>query len=1070
MRRPGLVFLVPLIVAVLAGAVTLSLYPFVHFAQPRALYWLIALVVLAFVWAHRAQKRRRAQEALMHIRAFERLTSSWSARRDSARFALAALACFLLILAAAQPQWGEQTRRVQRKGTDIAIVLDASRSMLAEDVGPNRMKAATRELTELLDALDGDRVGLVVFAGVAFAQSPLTSDYGAIQLYLDRVNPDSFPAQGTALGVAIQEAHALLTGNGTPEFRRAPNQMILVISDGEDHETNPVHAAKLAQKDGIQVYTVGIGTTSGGRIPLHDARGRFEKYLTDRQGNVVHTRLEDTQLREIATAGGGIYMHYDGLRSTTPNLLAIIDQFDEAYFSSVLRAHYVNRGAFFLWPAFVLLFLALLLDDRPRTARRRRRWPRWMLLSLLFLNASCLDFRYEDPHVRRAIEKAEEGAYDAALEEIERANNDARTQHAFHFNRGRIHDESGQIDAAQEDFLHALGASNPILRVAALIGIGNTLVQQENYRDAITRYTRALLLDPNNAAARRNLEIAHRKLFPLCAALEDTFEPNDRPEDASDLPPASIVGPHASLYTEVSEGDETPPTLTLCSGNEDWFRLPLIGGESMEIDATLRRLRDDNGGPPLPGRIGSRALRMTVVDGRGKVVAVDNGRADDRDRDGNTPAKKLKRHLDLPMLSTENAPYYLFLSAADDLEYSYTLQVRITPPCSALEDGFEPNDRASQAYTLEEGTHTGRLCNDNRDWFQMDLEAGEHLFVDVQAQPPEEDTEPKLRHGFHVGQPPAPPNLRRQEHSERIEWASGERATPSTALWGFATQDDVELNYVMDVHRFAPCPDGNDRFEPNDRPNDAATITADQQEIRHLRLCPNDQDWFLMDLQPKENADENTLRPFSARIDLPDDVSPQHVHVELWDLKTGRRLATSHPVTESSDDENDEISDAPAPDSHAAIATTELPENTEAVILRVYGAETFYHLSFPDTPPPDSEEDGASEDPNDGSDDEPEDDPNAAQGQEDGADEPDTQDNEDASDGEDDAPELSPEDAITADEESIETPQEPPRPSEEEMKRQALLDLLNSLEHDEVNLQLQQALERQPPPPSQNEW
>lgn len=1076
MRRPGLVFLAPLIVAALASLVTLSLYPFVHFAQPNALYWLIALIALAFVWAHRAEKRRHAQSILMNVRAFERLTPTWSARRDSARFSLTALACFLLILAAAQPQWGEETRRVQRRGTDIAIVLDASRSMLAEDAGPNRMKAATRELTELLNALDGDRVGLVVFAGVAFAQSPLTSDYGAIQLYLDRVNPHSIPAQGTALGVAIQEAHTLLTGDNIHDFRRAPNQMILVISDGEDHQTNPVHAAQLAHKDGIQVYTIGIGTAAGGRIPLHGPRGNFESYLTDLNGDVVHTRLEDKQLREIAAAGGGVYMHYDGVRSTTPNLLAIIDQFDEAYFSSALRAHYVNRGAFFLWPAFVLLLLALLLDDRPRAARAPTRWTKWLLLSILLLNTSCLDFRYEDPHVRRAIEHAEAGAYDRALEEIERANKDARTQHAFHFNRGRIHDENNQTDAAQDDFLHALGASNPGLRVASLIGIGNTLVQQENYRDAITRYTRALLLEPNNATARRNLEIAHRKLFPLCAHLEDDLEPNSRPEDASDLPSASIVGPHASLYTDAPDDSESPPTLTLCSGNEDWFRLPVVGGESMEINATLKRLRDDDGGPPLPDRITSRAVRMTVVDGRGKIVAVDNGRDDDRDRDGKTPAKQLKRQLNLSALSLDNAPYYLFLSAVDDLEFSYTLRAHITPPCSALEDDFEPNDRPSQAYAIEEGTHTARLCNDNEDWFQMELAPNEHLFVDIQAQSPEDSSNATVRHGFNTEEN-APPKLQRQTDPQRIEWANTPKPTPASALWGLATQDELELNYAMDVHRFGPCPEGNDRFEPNDRPSDATQITADQREIRHLRLCPNDQDWFLMKLSPAKDANKDALLPFSARIDLPEDASPHHTHVELWDPRTGRRLASSHPIENILDDSLDDTLDGteastldePESPLHAAIATTELPENTEEIMLRVYGAETFYHLSFPDTFPQEDDDSNKPDDEqnqSDGSDD-------AQSQQDDGTsndDEDEEQNEDDRQDGEAPA-DPTPEDTREAGAENIDDANEqPPPPSKEELKRQALIELLNSLEHDEINLQLQQALERQSPPPSQNEW
>lgn len=1068
MKRPGLVFITPLLVAVLALAATLSLYPFVHFARPRALWWLIALVGFAWVWAHRTHRQRQTQLALMHSRAFARLSASWSPRRNSARFSLTALACFFLILASAQPQWGEETRRVQRKGTDIAIVLDASRSMLAEDVGPNRMKAATRELDALLHKLDGDRVGLIVFAGVAFTQSPLTNDYGAIRLYLDRVNPDAIPTQGTALGVAIHEAHRLLTGGNNPDFRRAPNQIMLVISDGEDHQTHPVQAAQVAHDDGIQVYTIGVGTSAGGRIPLHDAQGNFQRYLTDRDGKVVHTQLEDSQLREIAAAGGGAYMHYDGRNSTTPTLTSIINQFDEAYLSSALRSHYVNRGAFFLWPAFLLLILALLLDDRPRSHRPRARWG-FLTLLLVLTQSSCLDFRYEDPHVRRAIESAAREDYDKALEEIERANKDARTQHAFHFNRGRLYSANGDIESAQEDFLAALGASNAALRVAALIGIGNTLVAQEDYRDAITRYTRALTLDPHNVAARKNLEIAHRKLFPRCDDLEDALEPNNRQDQAHELPAASLTGPYASRYAEPS-GEKKPPTLTLCSENDDWLRLPAQGGEAIEVTVKLERLRDDNGGPPLPDRIPSRALRLAIVDAKGKTIASDNGRNDDRDKEGLIPAKNVQRRLELNALPAQNAPYFVHLSAAENLEYAYTIEVKLTPPCHALEDDFEPNDQPSRAFEIEPGDHLARLCNDNKDWFQMHLQPEEHAFVDVTPESNEEVEAPTVRHGFSTDAQNVP-TLSRQTRSERITWSSGEIEKETRALWGFATQDNTELNYHMSVYKFGACPEGNDRFEPNDRPDQAAELSPEQQESRHLRLCPSDQDWFVMPLEPKENSKE--LRPFSAQVEVEPHVALEHVHVELWDPTTGRRLATSHPVeNEAPVDGDDDIQ------PHAVIATTHLAPQSEQVIVRVHGAETFYHLSFPELSPPTPEDDQDNED-SSPDDDETQSDHDSTEQDEDadGADEApqdDTSENDDTSDDTESDGAASADDAASehddanADLSGAERLSE--APSEEELKRQALIDLLNSLEHDEINLQLQQALERDLPAPSQNEW
>lgn len=1083
MKRPALVFLAPLIVAVLTAAATLSLYPFVHFVRPRAFWWVLALIGLAFVWAHRAIRRARAQDALMHSRAFDRVAKSWSPRRDSARFSLIAVACFGLIIAAAQPQWGEQTRHVQRKGTDIVIVLDASRSMLAEDVGPDRMRAATRELSNLLSLLEGDRVGLVVFAGVAFTQSPLTSDYGAIRLYLDRVNPNAIPTQGTAIGDAIKEAHKLLTGGHDSDFRRAPHQMILVVSDGEDHETKPVEAAYEAYKDGILTYTVGVGTAAGGRIPLHDRNGQFERYLTDRDGNVVHTRLEDAQLHQIASAGGGNYMHFDGLNSTVPALASTINRFDEAYLSSTLRAHYVNRGSFFLWPAFLLLFLALLIDDRPRTLRPNKWWNILLVLLVATSISSCLDFRYEDPHVRRAIHKAEDGDYDGALKSIERANTDARTQHAYHFNRGRIYSGLGEVDDAQSDFLNALGASSVPLRVAALIGVGNTLVTQENYRDAITRYTRALLLSPNNNIARHNLEVAHRKQFPLCNALEDRLEPNDRADQASDLPSGSISGPYASLYAPQStmqpntmgnapQDDDEKQTLTLCGGNDDWLKLPLTGGESVDVRAQFLRLREDDGGPPLPDRVPARALRMMIIDAHGKALATDNGRTQDRDENGLVPAKQIRRHIELPAVRPENAPYFLVLSADKNLEYSYDLTVEIIPPCSALEDDFEPNDSPDAAHAIDSGEHRARICNDNEDWFRVDLDENDQLFVDLTPAPGEDAEEVFLRSGFSL-EDGGPIPLVEQTEPGRIAWASGQVASPRTARWGIGSQNNVETEYSMDVFRFGECPEGNDRFEPNDQPNNAAQLTTEQTDIRHLRLCPEDQDWFVMRLDPEENADKEDAQAFSARVDFEETSDTKNVEVELWDPVTGRRLATaqtlpSTPEAQTADDvqpppdqtdENSAGDDNSAAQPRAVIAATTLPAQAEAVIIRVYGDETFYHLSFPDTLPPEEDSSDDSQDQDQGD----EDDASDASRADDSAQEDESQEQEGDQGTEEDEQHTDP---SASEDESIAEP----APSEEEAQRQALLELLNSLEDDKVNLQLQQALEREPRSRPQNEW
>lgn len=1062
MRRPAIVLFVPVLVALISAAVTLILYPFVHFARPKSLWWLLALIALSGAWTWKAHRRRSHAKRFIHDNALSSLIASWSPRRASIRFTLVAIASYALILASAQPQWGEQTRRIQREGIDIVIVLDASRSMLAEDAAPDRLRAATEELDRLLATLDGDRVGLVVFAGLAFTQSPLTTDYGAIRLYLNRVNPEVIPSQGTALGLAIREAHRLLKGGDNPDFRRAPHQLIIVVSDGEDHETNPLQAAAEALDDDIRVFTVGVGTSAGGRIPLRTPRGDFTGYLTDRNDTVVISRLEDQQLQEIAEAGGGAYQRYTGSGSAAAFLSAEIDTFDQAALSSILRAQYVDRGHIFLWPAFLLMFLALMIDERPRN-QRQGRWLNILLVLLILAPLSgCLDFKQRDPHVRRATVLAENGQLDEALETLERANQDAQSQHEFHFNRGRIHEALERFEQAQEDYLFALGAHSQSLRTAATIGLGNALFLQGDYAAAHERYRRALIVDPDNAAARRNLEIAHQHLFPACSQLEDTFEPNNSPTEAQPLPAKSYRGPWADLYAQQAPAPDPTGTeedlqkLTLCGEDNDWFLIPVQGGETLKLSVEFQRLRDDNGGPPLPSKIPPSSVRITLIDQHGEIRAVDQGMPDGDATPTAVNAQRLTRQIHDLRVEASGAPYFLQIAAEAGLEYHYTVQATITPPCSALEDAFEPNDTADTAARIESGEHQAHLCVGNDDWFTRSLQPDEDLFVDLQATPTNETPEPRLQSAFPQRLEDSAPAFQEQSQPGRISWASGTSPAPHTVRWGVATQDDHEGAYTMDVFHFEACPVGNDRFEPNDRPDSATPLTAEQSELRHLRLCPRDEDWFVMQLpEPDEEADD-APRAFSAIAEFTE--ANRNVQIEIWDPRSGHRLAVSERIEHA--DENEDSG------SHAVIAATEIPSDAETIVIRVLGEEGFYHLRFPDTQPP-QPENGESDDPEDGDDDSEADD-QGDDGQGDSNDDEQQEPDEGDESGDDQTDDHSADGED--EEESEEAPAPTPPEADEDAQRRALMQLLESLEDDSFNLQLMQALEREPPSRMQNEW
>ncbi|MEL6180975.1 MAG: VWA domain-containing protein, partial [Myxococcota bacterium] len=279
-------------------------------AHSEALYALLLIPMLIGLYSfHAWWKQQRLHELGEHI-LVRRLVARHSNRKDVLKFTLAILGLALCIIALARPQWGEKPRTLKREGIDIAVALDISRSMLAQDANPSRLRAAKDELSRVLGQLNGDRVGLVVYAGISFAQSPLTGDYGAIRFYLNKLDPDMIPVGGTASGRALIDAVELLTGErlkrgkeeaeptAPSKHKRAKTQLILLITDGEDHQGDPEEAARLAQERGIRIYTIGFGSDKGEPIPMHDDAGNLTGYKKDRQGNTVYTKLNAEQLKK----------------------------------------------------------------------------------------------------------------------------------------------------------------------------------------------------------------------------------------------------------------------------------------------------------------------------------------------------------------------------------------------------------------------------------------------------------------------------------------------------------------------------------------------------------------------------------------------------------------------------------------------------------------------------------------------------------------------------------------------------------------------------------------------------
>jgi Ca-activated chloride channel family protein len=261
------------------------------------LLWIIPAMVIFYLYAFRTRDRLLALFCGKEL--VGELVSDIKKGRRRVKAFLSLLAMAFGIVALTQPQWGYHWEEIKRLGVDIIVAIDVSESMLAEDVKPSRLKRAKREVFDLIEMLEGDRIGLIVFAGTSFVQCPLTLDYGACKMFLDYIDTDLIPVPGTAL------ADAMRTATASFSKRERKSKALILITGGEDHEGEPIEAAKEAKQEGIKIFPIGVGRKEGVPIPLRGGSGGFKK---DRQGDMVITHLDETTLQKIALETGGSYV------------------------------------------------------------------------------------------------------------------------------------------------------------------------------------------------------------------------------------------------------------------------------------------------------------------------------------------------------------------------------------------------------------------------------------------------------------------------------------------------------------------------------------------------------------------------------------------------------------------------------------------------------------------------------------------------------------------------------------------------------------------------------------------
>lgn len=337
----------------------------VRFANPEYfyLYWLLPVMILFFVIVFKHKKKllnRLGDEELI-----ARLTSNVSRQKQFWKVFLIIFIYIVLVFALANPQIGTRLEEVKRKGIDIFIAVDVSKSMLAEDIAPNRLVKAKHEIESFINQLQGDRVGLIVFSGLAFVQCPLTLDYSAANLFLNDIDVGIIPQPGTAISQAIK------TAMNSFSSRELKHKVLILITDGEDHEGDPVETAKEARKEGVVIYTIGIGSPQGAPIPEFNKYGNRIGYKKDKNGQIITTKLDVLTLEKVAFETGGKFYISSSGETELGKILEEIASMEKKELASRRFTQFEDRFQYFLFAALVLLIIETLLSERRKIKKMK---------------------------------------------------------------------------------------------------------------------------------------------------------------------------------------------------------------------------------------------------------------------------------------------------------------------------------------------------------------------------------------------------------------------------------------------------------------------------------------------------------------------------------------------------------------------------------------------------------------------------------------------------------------------------------------------------------------------------
>ena len=324
----------------------------INFAQAQFLALLLLIPFFFVIQALVLKLRKNRIRKFGDENLVRQLMPSYSASKVWIRLTFFALGFFFFVIGLSRPQIGAKIKEHETKGAEIMIALDVSNSMLAEDYSPNRLDRAKLAISRLVDKLRDDRIGLIVFAGNSFVQLPITTDYVSAKMFLNSISTESVPIQGTAIGEAINIA--IRSFSAQSEKSRA----VIVITDGENHEDDPVAAAKQAAEMGVRVFTIGVGSPEGKPIPMDG------ELLKDKDGNIVVTRLDESVLQDVAAAGNGAYVRAGNSEFGLNPIIDDIRKMEDEKYSSIVFEEFDEQFMYFMAIALFFFVLEMLIGDR----------------------------------------------------------------------------------------------------------------------------------------------------------------------------------------------------------------------------------------------------------------------------------------------------------------------------------------------------------------------------------------------------------------------------------------------------------------------------------------------------------------------------------------------------------------------------------------------------------------------------------------------------------------------------------------------------------------------------------